>query len=208
MAKIIIADDHTLLREGLSSLLDSIDDLSVVGQASNGREALSLIEDHGPDLVILNLTLPELGGLGAITRMSQNHSSPSILVLTDKHAQIPIRETLDAGAQGCLSQSANKQELEFAIRSILKGLVYVSPMVASHLIKDESSTLRPIDCLSSREKEVFQLLAEGLPNRKIAKFLHISPRTIDSHRRNILKKLGLKNNSELVQLAIRMGMIA
>lgn len=208
MAKIIIADNQTLLREGLHAILNSFESCDVIAHASNGKEIMSLIKEHEPDVLFLDPKLPELGGLGAISRLMQNARTPLLIIaLADENENLPIRETIHAGAKGYISKSVNLKELEFAITSILKGLVYVSPSIANQLVNGKTGDNFSLEHLSNREKEVFKLLAEGHPNREVAKLLHISPRTIDSHRRNILKKLSLKNNADLVQKAIKLGII-
>jgi len=207
MAKIIIADNQTLLREGLSAILGSFENCDVIAHASSGKELMGLIEKHNPDVLFVDPKLPELGGLGAISRLTQQTKSLSIVALADESENALVRETIHAGAKGYLSKSVNLKELEFAINSILKGLVYVSPSITNQLIQEKNNSDSNLEFLSSREKEVFKLLAEGHPNRKVAKLLHISPRTIDSHRRNILKKLEIKTNAELVQTAMKAGII-
>lgn len=210
LTKIIIADDHAVLREGLRSLLDNMEGLSVVAEAGDGFEVLPLVDEHKPDLLIIDLTMPNLGGVETIARLQKLKDKPSVLVLTAREDEGSVSDALQAGAKGYITKSSDSDELKFAIRSLLKGQTYVSPSVASGVIgKDpsENGSASALSALSSREREVMKLLSEGKPNRDVAKILHISPRTIDSHRSNIMKKLGVSSNAELVQLALKHGMI-
>lgn len=210
MANIVIADDHIVLREGIRSLLNAIDGWNVVGEASDGLEVLPLVERHHPDLLIVDLSMPNLGGIETISRLKKSGQAVAILVLSARDDATSVGEAMRAGANGFLPKSSTSDELQFAIRSLLKGQTYLSPAIAaralnSHSVDGEPTT--PLATLTSREREVMKLLAEGHPNRDVAKILHISPRTIDTHRANIMKKLGAESNAELVQLALRYGLV-
>ncbi len=209
--KILIADDHVVLRQGLRSLLDAKENWSVVAEASDGFEVLPLVEQHQPDLIILDLSMPNLGGLETIARLQKIDNTPGILVLSAKDDDLSVGEAMKAGAKGFVPKSSSSEELEFAISAIIKGQTYLSPAVCEAVLHhrsgesgDESS---PFSMLTAREREVMKLLAEGKPNRDVAKALHISPRTVDSHRANIIKKLGISGNAELVQAALKHGLI-
>lgn len=211
MIKIIIADDHVVVRKGLKALLNSKEDWEVVAEASNGFEVIPLIEQHFPDIVILDLAMPNLGGVETISRLQKTEAKPNILVLSGKEDEFSVNEAMRAGAQGFVPKTSEPDELEFAIRSVLKGQTYLSPAVCEGVLSNGGTSGEgensPISHLSSREREVMKLLAEGKPNREVAKTLHISPRTVDSHRANIMKKIGIKSNAELVQAALRHGII-
>ena len=210
MVKIIIADDHIVLREGLSSLLNSVEGWEVVAEASDGFEVIPLIEQHCPDLVIIDLSMPNLGGVETIARLQKLKNRPSILVLSAREDEISVNEAIRAGAKGYVPKSSGSDELHFAIRSLLKGQTYISPVVANGVLnRDErgESGDSPLSSLTLREREVMKLLCEGHPNREVASLLHISPRTIDSHRANIMKKLGVNSNAELAQMAVKYGLI-
>jgi DNA-binding NarL/FixJ family response regulator len=211
MAKIIIADDHIVLRNGLRTLLESIEEWEVVAEASDGFEVLPLVEEHAPDVVILDLSMPNLGGVETIARMQKLEQHPGILVLSAKDDEVSVAEAMSAGAAGFVPKTASTDELKFALNSVLKGQTYLSPSVAAGVMSRRSEngngSQTPLSSLSSREREVMKLLSEGLPNRDVAKMLHISPRTVDSHRANIMKKLGIGSNAELVQAALKTGLI-
>jgi DNA-binding NarL/FixJ family response regulator len=210
MARIVIADDHIVLRQGLRALLSIIDDFEVIAEASDGFEVLPLVERERPDLLIIDLSMPNLGGIETIARLQKSKDKPRILVLSAKDDESSVSQAMRAGANGFVPKTASHEELEFAVRSVLKGQTYLSPAVCRNLIQtglSDPDAGTPLTALSSREREIMKLLAEGHPNRNVAKVLHISPRTVDSHRANIMKKLGVTSNAELVQLALKHGMI-
>jgi DNA-binding NarL/FixJ family response regulator len=211
MIRIVIADDHTVLRQGVRALLSSVDGWNVVGEASDGLEVVPLVEKHVPDVVIVDLSMPNLGGVEAISRMQKLKTKPQIVVLSAKEDDHSVTDAMKAGATAYVTKSSGVDELQFAIRAVLKGQSYLSPAVCSALLRSErmdgASGPSPLAELSSREREVMKLLSEGRPNREVAKILHISPRTVDSHRANILRKLGVTSNAELVQIAIRCGLV-
>ncbi len=210
MTKIIIADDHTVLREALLQLVEAAEATwTVVGEASDGFEVLSLVEKQCADLVILDLTMPNLGGIETLIRLQKTASPPPVLVLSAREDDIAVNEAISAGAKGYVTKRSGWKELEFAIRAVLRGTNYLSPEAARGVIAHNNEEKQsPIANLSGREREVLKLLSEGKPNREAAKMLHISPRTIDSHRANIMKKLGVGSNAEMVQAAVRYGLVA
>jgi DNA-binding NarL/FixJ family response regulator len=207
MIRIVIADDHLVLRQGLKSLLSTVDGWNVVGEASDGMEVLPLVEKLEPNIVILDLSMPNLGGVEAINRLQRMRQKPGILVLSAKEDDYSVSDAVRAGANGYVPKSSGADELEFAIRAVLKGQTYLSPAVCSSALKSGAEEPAPLATLSSREREVMKLLSEGRPNREVAKLLHISPRTVDTHRANILKKLGITSNAELYQIAHRCGLV-
>jgi len=207
MIKLLIADDHAVVRQGLKSLLGGEAGWDVIAEASDGLEAVKLSETLSPDIIIVDLTMPNLGGVEAISRLKSQKGSPAIVVLSAKEDEFSVSDAMHAGASAYVSKSSSSDELKFAIKAVLKGQTYLSPSVCGAYLKAESGGLSPVQELSGREREVLKLLAEGKPNRDIAKFLHISPRTVDSHRANILKKLGVNSNAELTQVAIRYGVV-
>lgn len=211
MVKIVIADDHVVLREGVRALLNAVENWQVVAEASDGFEVIPLVEQHSPDIVVLDLSMPNLGGVETIARLQKLQHKPRVLVLSAKDDEVSVREALRGGADGFVPKTAPSQELEFALRSLIKGQTYLSPSISSGVlsrgISDEAKDASPVSTLSMREREVLKLLSEGRPNRDVAKMLHISPRTVDSHRANIMKKLGVNSNAELVQMALKYGVI-
>lgn len=196
MSKIIIAENQAISREGLRSMLSGYEILACVKDA---KELFEALDNFDPDLLIINPALPDLGGIAAIEKIKRF----SILVLANQKLHTPVSEAIKAGAKGYLLKTTELEEIEFAIKSILQGLVYITPQAANSLLNHAND----LESLSTREKEVLRLLVEGMPNRDVAKKLHISNRTIDSHRSNIMKKLSAKSNAELVQIALKAGLI-
>jgi len=207
--KIVIADDHIVLREGVKGLLNSVAEWDVVAEADDGLQVLKKVQQHKPDILIIDLSMPNLGGIEAIARLQKMEHTPKVLVLTARDDHISVNEAMKAGAKGYLPKSSTSEELHFAIRSILKGQTYLSPSIAATALQSsgEQEDNSPIASLSSREREVMKMLCEGRPNREVAKLLHISPRTIDSHRGNIMKKLDVSSNAELTLIAVKSGLV-
>lgn len=210
MINLVIADDHIVLREALCELLETKGKYSVIAQASDGEELVKFLESHSADLVILDVTMPKLDGVAALEELNRRGSPPPVLILSANNAETKVRAALKAGARGYLPKNARLQELEFAIDSILQGQTYLSPAVTGPLMSganDEDPLENPLRVLTKREVEILKHLADGLPNRDIGKLLHISTRTVDTHRSNILKKLKVRTNAELVKLAIANNLI-
>jgi DNA-binding NarL/FixJ family response regulator len=206
MIKIVVADDHAVLREGLCALINAVQDWQVVAEAKDGFEVIQATEQHHPDAVILDLSMPRLGGMETLGRLKKMTNPPVVLVLSARDDEGVAAEVIQAGAKGFLPKKSTRNELEFALTSVLKGQIYLSPSVASAVLRHDTQS-NPLSILSDREREVMKLLCEGHPNREIASLLHISPRTVDSHRANIMKKLGVQSNAELAQMAMKAGLV-
>jgi DNA-binding NarL/FixJ family response regulator len=210
MIDLIVADDHIVLREALCELLETKGKYNIVAQASDGQELLNLLENHTPDLIILDVSMPRVDGVQALQQLQDEGKSPLVLILSANEAETRVRAALKAGAKGYLPKNAKLEELEFAIDSIMQGKTYLSPAVTAPLMGAGSSDApldNPLSVLTKRELEILSHLADGKPNREIGKMLHISTRTVDTHRSNILKKLKVRTNAELVKLAIANGLI-
>ncbi len=210
MPKFVIADDHAVLREGLRAMIVQNPEWQVVAEAGNGFEVIDQVEKHLPDILIIDMSMPNLGGIECIQKLQKMDQKPQILVLSAREDEASVSEAIRSGAKGYVPKSSSADELEFAIRSILKGQTYLSPAITTAILTSSDKhplVLNPLSSLTTREREIMKLLCEGHHNRDVAKMLHISPRTIDSHRANIMKKLGADTNAELVQLAIKNGLI-
>lgn len=207
MVQLLIADDHAVLRQGLRTLLNGVDGWNVVGEASDGLEAVKLTESLAPDILIVDISMPNLGGVETISRLKRQKGTTAIVVLSAKEDEFSVQDAMHAGASAYVSKTSGAEELQFAIKAVLKGQTYLSPSVCGAYLRSEGGATSPMQELSTREREVLKLIAEGKPNRDIAKLLHISPRTVDSHRANILKKLGVNSNAELAQMAVRYGVV-
>ena len=209
--RIVLADDHKILREGLCALLEGREDLTVVGETDNGRELLRLVSDTRPDVAIIDVVLPELNGIEATRKISANYPDVKVLGLSILNQHTYVSEMLCAGAAGYLSMSSDFSELVRAIETVVRDKVYIFPTVAGGLIKDyvqryadESTT--GMSRLTPREREVLQLLAEGKNAKQIATLLRVSHKTVEAHRLQIKKKLGLESLAELTKFAIREGL--
>jgi DNA-binding NarL/FixJ family response regulator len=198
--RIILADDHTLIRQGLGKIIEGVDDLKVVGEAGDGLELLSLLQRSNPDMVIVDLSMPKLRGIEAIREIRKILAKVKILVLT-MHKEY-LHQALAAGAEGYLLKEDVDSEPFSAIEHIRQGKVHISPCLPRELVRGSAAGL-----LSSREQEVLQLIAKGKPNREIGETLFISIRTVESHRATLLKKLKQSNTAGLVTYAIEKGFV-
>jgi DNA-binding NarL/FixJ family response regulator len=194
--RILVADDHALVRAGLCRLLASSRHLDVVGEAADGEDAVALAGALRPDLVLMDLAMPRLGGIEATRRIVAAQRSVHVLIVSQLASELPVEDALGAGASGYLLKSASPEELLRAVEAVSSGHAYFSPGLAR----------RPAT-LSPREREILTCLAEGLSSREIAAALHVSPRTVDTHRVRIMKKLDLHKASQLVRFAIRAGLL-
>lgn len=211
MVNLIVADDHRVMREALCEMLRSKGKFNVVGQAADGQELMELMRQQTPDLVIMDIAMPKLDGLTALSKLREGENLPPVLVLSADEGEKSIRAALKAGAKGYVPKHAAIDELVFAIQSIIEGKTYLSPSVTAALMAgaERASPLdSPLSVLTERETEILKHLADGKPNREIGKLLHISTRTVDTHRSNILRKLKVRTNAELVKLAITHGLIS
>jgi len=206
--KILLADDHTIVRQGLKLILSAHSDLQVVGEAANGREAIELAAKLKPDIVLMDVAMPELNGIEATRRMVEANGRLRVLVLSMHKEAVYVREILRAGARGYILKDAIDTELLNAVRSVARGDGYISPAISGALLNDYRQTVTdPIDLLSSREREVLQLIAEGKTNKEVATRLNLSVYTVDSHRGKIMEKLNLHSAGELVRFAMKHGLV-
>lgn len=214
MINLILADDHSVVRQAISELLASRGNYKVLAEADDGEELLKLLKDFHADLVIMDVSMPGLDGLSALHRMAHDLGKvPPVLILSADDQEHSVRAALKAGARGYLPKNADIAELEFAIGSVLQGKTYLSPAITTPIMTREQSASGSnghgsLSVLTKRELEILSHLADGKTNREIGKMLHISTRTVDTHRSNILKKLKVKTNAELTKLAIANGLIS
>ena len=206
--RIVLADDHVVVRQGFRMILAAQPDLTVIGEAANGREAVELAEQLQPDLVVIDVSMPELNGIEATRRILEAVPRCRVLALSMHRDSVYVREILRAGAHGYLLKDSIDQDLLSAVRSVAQGQGYLSPAVSDAVLSDyRRHVTDPIDLLSSREREVLQLIAEGKTNKEIATDLNLSVYTIESHRGRIMEKLNLHSAGELIRFAIRNGLI-
>ena len=212
--RIVIAEDHTILREGLKALLSSEPDFRIVGEAADGREAVRQVRKLDPDLLLIDLSMPRMNGMEAIREIKKQRSETKIIVLTVHKTEEYILTTLRAGADGYVLKDATQDELMMAIRNVLGGRPYLSPGVSEKVIegylegKEVLKTHSSWDTISQREREVLKLIAEGYKNKEIAEDLCISLKTVEKHRANLMKKLDLHNTAALTAYALEKGIIS
>ena len=212
--RIVIAEDHTILREGLRSLLSSHPEFEIVGEAEDGREAIRCVEKFKPDLVLTDLSMPRMNGLDAIKEIKRRNPKTKVLVLTVHKAEEYILSTFKAGADGYLLKDSTHAELVLAVRKVLSGKHYISPEVSEKVIEgylEGKKTLKvqsSFETLTSREREILKLIAEGYKNKKIADDLCISVKTVEKHRANLMEKLNLHNVQTLTAFAIEKGLVS
>lgn len=213
MIRILLADDHRVVRQGLKALIQRHDDLEVIGEAADGLEAVRQAEEKRPDVVVVDLMMPGLQGSEVVRRVTKRSSSSRIVVLSMHADESYVAEALDAGAHAYVLKEAGAAELLEAVRAVMDGRRYFSPPLTEEgveLYRQKLSTgqLDAYDTLTNREREVLQLVAEGNTSKDIAERLSISPRTAESHRASLMKKLGFDSSADLVRYAARRGIIS
>lgn len=210
---IVIAEDHTILREGLRALLSAHQEFDVIGEAEDGRDLIRCVETLNPDLILADLSMPRMNGLDAIREIKKHGKGIRVIVLTVHRDEEYIQAALGAGADGYILKDASYDELVLAIKNVLSGKRYLSPGISEKIIdgylKGRKSTGSTFawDTLTRREKEILKLIGEGYKNREIADFLFISLKTVEKHRSNLMKKLDLHNTAALTALAIEKGLV-
>ncbi len=214
MIRIVLADDHALIRSGLRALLERHADFCVLGEASDGRELLKLVDDLQPDIVIADIGMPNLNGIDATQQITARHKGVGVIMLSMHSDEGYVLRALRAGARGYLLKESAEADLINAIRAVQSGKAYFSPEVSHLLVEDYMRQLRDknaedsYELLSSREREVLQLIAEGKSNKDVAHILNLSLYTVETHRSNILQKLNLHSVPELILYAVRKGVIS
>jgi DNA-binding NarL/FixJ family response regulator len=211
--RIMIAEDHTLLREGLRSMISSVPDFEVVAEARDGKEALRTALTAVPDLIMMDMSMPHMNGIEATLQIKRRNPGIRIIALTIYKSQDYVREALKAGVDGYVLKDATYEELIVAIRSVLSGKKFLSPDVSSQVVSSylnagsSDNSLPSWDNLTPRERSIVKLVAEGHTNRSTAEFLNVSPKTVEKHRSSLMHKLGIKTATELVILALEQGWV-
>ena len=206
--RILLADDHAVVRQGFRMILSAHPDLEIVGEAGNGREAVELAAKLRPDVVVMDVAMPELNGIEATRRLTAENPHTRVVALSMHKDSVYVREILRAGARGYLLKDSVAADLVSAVRAIAAGEGYLSPAVSDAVLDDyRRHVTNPIDLLTSREREVLQMLAEGKTNKEIAGILNLSVYTVDAHRGRIMEKLNVHSINELVRFAVRNGLI-
>ncbi len=205
---ILLADDHAMVRQGFRLILNGQGDMEIVGEAGNGREAVEQAERLMPDVVVMDVAMPELNGIEATRRIARLAPRARVLALSMHKDSVYVREILRAGARGYLLKDMIEQDLVAAVRAVAKGDGYLSPAVSDAVLIDyRKHVTDPLDLLTTREREVLQMISEGRTNKEIATALNLSVYTVDAHRGRIMEKLNLHSVGELVRFAMRNGLI-
>lgn len=216
--RILLADDHTLVRAGIGALLQGLEGMQVVAEASDGHAALRLVQTHQPDVVLLDIAMPGLNGLEVTARVAQAFPRVRVIILSMHANEEYVVQALRAGATGYLLKSAVTAELELAVRAVARGEVYLSPPISRYVIADyvrrvegagspDATPPGPYTRLTPRQREVLQLIAEGHTTKDMAQRLHISVKTVETHRTQLMKRLDIHDVAGLVRYAIRTGLL-
>jgi len=211
--RVLLADDHTVVREGLRILLEQQVDIAVVAEAADGREAVQMAEEHTPDVIMMDVAMPNMNGIEATRRIIAVRPDTNIVILSMHNDESYVLQSLRAGARGYLLKDSPRADVLEAVRAAAAGRPYLSRKVSALLQEDYVSQLRSKnlddswDLLTDREREILQLLAEGRQNKEVATLLNISPTTVETHRGHILRKLGLHGTADLVLYAVRKRII-
>jgi DNA-binding NarL/FixJ family response regulator len=209
--RILLADDHALVRAGVSLILRQQSDLEVIGEAENGRDTIELAKKLSPSVVLMDISMPDLNGIDATMQINALSPPPRVIALTGRTDRRSIVDILRAGASGYVLKNAPAEELLKAIRTVAEGKVYLSPAIAGDVLEDLRQNSRPggsaeFASLSMREREVLQLMAEGKTTKQIASALNVSKKTVDNHRAHLMAKLNATTLAELIKYAIREGL--
>lgn len=213
MTRVLLADDHAVVRKGLRFILEQEPDLQVAGEAADGREAVRLARELAPDVVVMDIAMPQLNGIDATSQIVKQNPRTNVLILSMHNDETYLLRALEAGARGFLLKDTAEEDLVRAVRVAAQGKPFFSPAIAQALLEDYMRNLQQrnqqdsYSLLTDREKEVLQLLAEGRSNKEVAQLLNLSVYTVETHRTRIMQKLNLHNTAELVLYAVRKKII-
>ena len=210
--RILLADDHHLVRAGIRSLLEGLPDIEVVAETGDGRDAIELARTHGPDLVLMDIAMGGMNGLEATARLLKEFPQLHIIILSMHANEEYVRQALHAGAAGYLLKDAATTELEVAVRAVARGETYLSPVISRRVIEEYlggrgEAGAGPLALLTARQREVLQLIAEGRTTKQIAGLLDVSVKTAETHRAQVMERLGIRDVPGLVRFAIRHGLV-
>lgn len=213
MIRVIVADDHHLVRQGIRALLERADDIEVVGEAADGQEAIELVQRLNPDVLVVDIAMPRLDGTQATERVHALGVATQVVILSMHSDETLVRQTLRSGARGYLLKRSVTEELLLAVRAAARGEIYLSPAISVSLLDEflaveaDSEERRPFDLLTPREREVLQLIAEGHTNTAIARMMNVTVKTVEKHRTSLMSKLKVHDVAGLVRVAIKHGLV-
>lgn len=211
--RVFIADDHAVMREGLRQILTNEPDLEVVGEAADGRQVLEMVRQAKPRVVILDIAMPGVNGLEAVGLIKKSHPETEVVMLSMHSKESMIHRALDAGALGYVLKASPVSDVISAVRAAHKGEYFLSSQIKAELVsaylqsRQEKPPIKGYDLLTEREQQIFRLVAEGGSTKQIAEMLNLSPRTVEKHRTNIMRRMGLKDRLDFVKQAIKIGII-
>ena len=209
--KVVLADDHAVVRAGICSMLESLGGIEIVGQATNGREAIALVEQQRPDVLLCDISMPEMNGLEATSRVVKEFPNVRVIILSMHISEEYVWQALRAGATGYLPKDADTSELDLAIKTVVSGTTYLTPSVSKHVVESYMQRLgssdQVADVLTPRQREVLQLIAEGKTLKEIALLLNLSVKTVETHRTLMMNRLEIHDTPGLVRYAMRRGMV-
>jgi DNA-binding NarL/FixJ family response regulator len=209
--KVLLADDHSLFRAGVHALLSNIEGVDVVGEADTGRKALEMVGARTPDVVLMDIAMPEMNGLETTTRVTREYPGVRVIMLSMHAGEEYVMQALRAGASGYLLKDAATSELELAVRAVARGETYLTPTISKRVIDDylmrTTGSQGPVDQLTKRQREILQLIAKGYTSKEMAQMLNLSPKTIETHRTQLMKQLDIHDVAGLVRYAIRVGLV-
>ena len=210
--RLLLAEDHTLMRAGIRALLEGLPDVEVVGEASTGPEALAMASLTRPDLLLLDISMPELNGLEVAARLTKDNPGLRVIILSMHTDSVYVRRAFQAGAIGYLVKGADVPELSLAVRAAMRGESYLSPAISRDVVgeyrRQGAGIAADVDVLTSRQREILQLVAEGNSTKDIARMLDLSVKTIEAHRSEIMARLDIHDVAGLVRFAVRHGLIS
>jgi DNA-binding NarL/FixJ family response regulator len=209
--RVVVAEDHALVRAGIRSLLEKFPGVEVVDEASDGREALEALKKWSPDILLLDVSMPGMNGLEAAARAGRESPMTRVILVSMHANEEYVQQALRAGAAGYVLKDAGMAELELAVRSVARGETYLSPAVSRKVIADYvrriGSKASPLEALTSRQREILQMIAEGRTTKKIAQELHLGVKTVETHRAELMKRLDIHDVAGLVRFAVRVGLV-
>ena len=210
--KLVLADDHAVVRAGIKAMLEGLGGIDIVGQGTNGREACALVEQHQPQLLLMDISMPEMNGLEATARIVKDFPNVRVIILSMHTSEEYVWKALQAGATGYLLKDAEPSELDLAIKTVLSGQTYLTASVSKQVVEAYMQRMggesTVADVLTPRQREVLQLIAEGKALKEIAQILHVSIKTVESHRTLLMDRLNIHDTAGLVRYAMRRGMIS